>query len=176
MHVLLLRDSKRTIMSNYVDTMDQDIANVRQLYASHPPAPEMPGDLISPDLLPVYDGLWFCERAGFTENALLSVTLALRAFRLEHGAYPKALQELTPFYLHSVPDDPFALSGPLHYRRTGTRYVLYSIGPDGKDDGGKPIFDAKKSPPVARLPFDPRYTVEQKRQSDIVAGLNTYFH
>ena len=71
--------------------------------------------------------------------------LALRAYRLEHGAYPATLAALTPAYLKQIPNDPFAASGPLHYKRQGSKYVLYSIGPDGKDDGGKPIFDATQA-------------------------------
>jgi hypothetical protein len=45
------------------------------------------------------------------------------------------LAELAPSYLETVPVDPFD-GQPLRYRTQGAGYVLYSIGPDLKDDGG----------------------------------------
>jgi hypothetical protein len=41
--------------------------------------------------------------------------------------------------LQKIPNDPFATHSPLKYKRNKTAYILYSIGPDGKDDGGKEI-------------------------------------
>jgi len=65
------------------------------------------------------------------QNRLLRVALELRAQKLEHGAYPDTFQ---------TPLDPFSpASQPLIYRRTATDYLLYSVGPDGVDDGGKVI-------------------------------------
>ena len=37
--------------------------------------------------------------------------------------------------ISKVPDDPFA-TGPLHYHRLADGVVVYSVGPDGKDNGG----------------------------------------
>ncbi len=65
---------------------------------------------------------------------LVRVALALRVFRLEQGAYPEKLEELTRIIGH-VPDDVFG-AGPLKYSRRGGGYVLYSVGHDGVDDGG----------------------------------------
>ena len=53
---------------------------------------------------------------------------------------PKSLEELTPGYLTEVPPDPFD-GEPLRYARTDEGYVLYSIGEDGEDDGGKERID-----------------------------------
>jgi hypothetical protein len=41
-------------------------------------------------------------------------------------------------YLSYVPEDPFS-GQPLVYRAQGTNWLLYSVGPDGVDDGGKPV-------------------------------------
>ncbi|MBI3919770.1 MAG: hypothetical protein HY318_00025, partial [Armatimonadetes bacterium] len=98
-------------------------------------------------------------------SAGLAVTLALHGYRLEHGAYPNRLKELVPSYLQHVPRDPFYPRHELRYRRTGGRYLLYSVGPDGKDDRGKPIFDpAKKG--------RQRYYPEPNSKGDFVAGVN----
>jgi hypothetical protein len=40
-----------------------------------------------------------------------------------------------------VPEDPFS-DGKLSYQRTATGVVVYSVGPDGKDDGGLPEEEA----------------------------------
>ena len=71
-------------------------------------------------------------------NLRLALTaVALEQFRVVHdNRYPATLSELTPKYLAATPMDPFD-GRPLRYRKQGAGYVLYSIGPDLKDDGGK---------------------------------------
>jgi hypothetical protein len=64
--------------------------------------------------------------------------MAVRSFYLEHGVYPTNLADLVPNYLDAVPFDPFN-SKPLRYRKTSQDFLLYSVGPDGIDDGGKPM-------------------------------------
>lgn len=67
---------------------------------------------------------------------LNSLAFALAAYRADHGAYPEKLADLVPDYVEKLPADFFSGSKP-HYRREGTGYLLYSVGPNGKDDGGK---------------------------------------
>src|SRR5262249_52975358 len=52
------------------------------------------------------------------------------------GKYPARLDDLAPAYLKEVPLD-FMDGKPLRYRtkEDGT-FLLYSVGEDGKDDGG----------------------------------------
>ncbi len=72
-------------------------------------------------------------------SRLLMVEAALRAFTLEQGSLPDSLQQMIPSILPEMPIDPFDPSGePIRYVRTNDGYVLYSIGADGKDDGGRP--------------------------------------
>ena len=70
-----------------------------------------------------------------TEVRLLRSDLALKLFRLEKGVYPDRLDELVPKFLDSVPIDPFS-DKPMIYRAQTNSYLLHSIGPDRKDDGG----------------------------------------
>jgi hypothetical protein len=60
---------------------------------------------------------------------------ALVAYRAEQDEYPAELAKICPKYLQSLPDDPFG-TGPIRYKREPEGYVLYSVGPNGKDDGG----------------------------------------
>lgn len=69
---------------------------------------------------------------------LLIVDLALNAHHAETGDYPETLDALPKRELAAVPIDPFS-GHPLIYARKGPDYVLYSIGPDGRDDHGNPI-------------------------------------
>jgi len=68
--------------------------------------------------------------------------LALERHRAAHGEYPAALAALDPQLLSPAPDDTFT-GAPLIYRRTAEGFLLYSAGPDGRDDGGK------RRPPVS---------------------------
>jgi hypothetical protein len=67
--------------------------------------------------------------AARTQNLLLSQALTLAATRTTTGKYPEAFQ---------LPLDPFRPAQPLIYKRAGDSYLLYSVGPDAKDDGGTP--------------------------------------
>ena len=82
-----------------------------------------------------------CERIFTRSDAYLRLFLsgmAVRCFYLEHGTYPANLADLMPNYLDAMPLDPFG-GKPLHYRRTSQGFLLYSVGPDGIDDDGKPM-------------------------------------
>ena len=74
---------------------------------------------------------------------LAQLAFALAAYRAEHGEYPVDLAALAPSYLPAVPDDTFA-AGPFHYRRDGEGYLLYSVGPNSKDNGGRSHSDDPK--------------------------------
>lgn len=71
--------------------------------------------------------------------------IALERFFAKHAAYPAKLDELAPEFLPAVPPDPCD-GRPLRYRRTQTgRFMLWSVGVDGRDDEGKVTLDAKGS-------------------------------
>lgn len=63
--------------------------------------------------------------------------LRIRAHRLRHGAYPDAVEPL---------EDPFS-GKPFVYRKLeGDRFLLYSVGLNGKDEGG--IVDYREYDPT----------------------------
>jgi hypothetical protein len=62
--------------------------------------------------------------------------LAAERFRLDHGTWPDSLDQLVPNYLAAVPNDPF-IAGPIKLRKLSDGLFIYSVGYDGKDDGGK---------------------------------------
>ena len=148
---------KRECLDSYARYWDQSIAYVSQPYAAHPAPPAVPQNAVGTILLenttmPV---IW-CKDVGCrTQNALITAKFALRAYQQEHAAYPATLQELVKAgILARVPMDPFALNMPLRYQRRGTGYALYSVGPDGKDDGGIPLH--AKTPPKQEPGAEPQ--------------------
>ena len=76
------------------------------------------------------------QRRSVTYSRLMIADLAVREFAAEAGRCPKSLEELVPTYLTGVPQDPFS-DQPLRYRPEPPTFVLYSVGQDRQDDGGK---------------------------------------
>jgi hypothetical protein len=70
------------------------------------------------------------------ERLLARTALALAAFKAKTGAYPDKLDALVPDFLPRVPLDPFS-GRPLRLKRDGAGLVVYSVGRDLKDDGGR---------------------------------------
>jgi len=62
--------------------------------------------------------------------------LALELYRREHGEWPETLAELTPRLMPTVPVDQYD-GQPLKYRLIDGQPILYSVGADRKDDGGR---------------------------------------
>lgn len=62
---------------------------------------------------------------------------ALERFRLANGQLPDALDALAPRFIARIPNDVIA-DQPLRYRKTPDGgYLIYSVGWNRKDDGGK---------------------------------------
>ena len=165
----LLLHSKESILSDCTRYMDENIENHRKAYP-HPakPMPEPKGPILS-IFLPVFSQSDFKDQQNRALNDLLMLRLALRAYRAEHGRYPSALQELKGEYITDVPEDPFATAGKYKYALAGSSYTLYSVGPDGRDDGGKAI----DSPERVKDGLEyMRYQIQPDSKGDIVAGVN----
>jgi hypothetical protein len=78
------------------------------------------------------------QKFAFIQSSLdlARVACALERHRLAEGEYPATLDVLAPRFIEKLPRD--IINGlPLHYRRTdGGRFLLYSVGWNGTDDGG----------------------------------------
>jgi hypothetical protein len=62
--------------------------------------------------------------------------VAAERYRLRHGRWPEGLAALVPDFLPAVPLDPFD-GQPLRYHRLADGVVIYSVGEDGTDNGGR---------------------------------------
>ncbi len=157
---------KRDVITDVTQYMDRRIANARRPYAYKLLQPALPDNPISRCFCISY-GSYFFHSYADAQDSLLLVTLALQAYKLDHRRYPAALSNLVPDYLSAIPRDAFAKSGPLQYKLTKTGYLLYSVGPDGTDDGGTPSRDGQ-NPKVATG----QSSLRHYSTGDIVAGVN----
>ena len=102
-----------------------------------------PDDILMRMTADLYPKLWFSDARARTTPRLRIAALAARCFLLEKGHLPGGLAELAPTYLERLPGDPFYV-GPLHSTTADGALVVYSIGPDGADDGGAAIVGTVK--------------------------------
>src|SRR5205823_589170 len=90
-----------------------------------------------------------------------SLAMLQNEHQLEHGKFPTSQALLHPSYLRKFPADPFAVGQALSYKLTKTGYKLYSVGPDGVDNGGTPVSTSNG------------YSgIRQESTGDILAGVN----
>jgi hypothetical protein len=86
-----------------------------------------------------YDVADLC-RSDVETIAKMQVTrtaLEIERWRLAHGGRaPDSLADLAPVFAPSIPLDPFD-GNPLRYKKLPRGFLIYSIGADFTDDGGK---------------------------------------
>lgn len=71
---------------------------------------------------------------------LARVAVALERYRMAMGMYPESLDALSPRFMDEIPHDIIG-GQPLHYERTNDgQFILYSVGWNGRDDGGVVVF------------------------------------
>lgn len=75
------------------------------------------------------------EDRARTRERLIDLTLAIAAFHADRDAFSDRLSDLMPDYVDKLPLDIFS-DKPLVYMQQDNGYLLYSVGPNLKDDGG----------------------------------------
>jgi hypothetical protein len=80
-------------------------------------------------------GLLEIEQRREAHQRLAIVAFALAGYRADHHEYPKTLAAMVPTYIDAIPPDSFT-DGDLRYKPEKNGYLLYSVGQNGKDDGG----------------------------------------
>jgi hypothetical protein len=112
--------------------LSRQIAQLTRIERGLPNQPELVR-LLAPATVKVAG---ICQRSQGQLRCAIAA-LAVEQFRLaHHGRRPDSLAALVPQYLDKVPTDPYD-GAPLRFRPTGDGVVIYCLGPDGKDDGGR---------------------------------------
>jgi hypothetical protein len=108
-----------------------------------------------------------------TDRALCIAAIALQRHFIRHGNYPNQLEALVPEFLSSVPVD-YMDGQPIKCRlNPDGSFTLYSVGEDGKDDGGgMSLPEGSKSRDLWRrkdyvwpAPATPEEVTEYRRQA-----------
>jgi hypothetical protein len=111
------------------------------------------GDILVTLLIPAVRKVQTAADRTDQQRQNLQLAFALAAYQRDKGAYPARLDALTPDYLAKVPQDQFS-GKALIYRPADKGYLLYSVGVNGQDDGGRSYDD---DPPgddlVIRMPL-----------------------
>jgi len=124
----LIRRTRRII-----DAVDLPFLEAHAVYAAIDTEVEKGRDdtnLVSAILLPLTD--MSENRARDTARAEETrAAAAVLVWKARHGTFPETLD----IVMNPAPVDPFD-GKPLRYRREGAGFVVYSVGKDGKFDGG----------------------------------------
>jgi hypothetical protein len=114
---------------------------------------EIVGDVSLRFFLKAYYNLQVNAERTTQERRNLQIAFALAAYQRENGKYPATLDALAPKYVAKVPNDLFT-DKPLVYQPSEKGYLLYSLGPNGKDDAGHgPDDDPKGDDLSLRMPL-----------------------
>jgi hypothetical protein len=90
---------------------------------------------------------------GIRDGVLIGI--AIECFRRANGGeWPESLKALAPSYLPRLPVDQIT-GQPLHYKIVDDRPIVYSVGADRDDDGGRPPLgeDGHPNPYLASVYF-----------------------
>lgn len=163
---------RRTVMHNVTAAMDAQIELAKHPYDRKAiPIPQH-SDWMSNLLTPDFTYMSFVEASSAARRCLTTTALAIKAYQAEHGGTsPASLSELVPQYLPAVPADPFQSAKPLGYLQRDGQRVLYSIGPDGVDNGGTAI-DNPPTPQYPKRDKKTRHQLLRTSEGDIVYGIN----
>jgi hypothetical protein len=94
-----------------------------------------PGMLTSM-IVPALGSVFRAQTRSVANHRVASALVAATKQRLETGTVPATLDEYTGTLLPPASRDPFTADQPLVMKQTDDGIVVYSIGPDGQDDGG----------------------------------------
>jgi hypothetical protein len=98
-------------------------------------ASERMGEMLVAHLLPVLESFRHPDARAAANAELLKLAALLAAYRANHGSFPAQLSELIPDYVAQLPLDFFSGEPPV-YKPQANGYILYSVGVNGRDDGG----------------------------------------
>jgi hypothetical protein len=83
----------------------------------------------------VFSRAWFATFQNLTLREMVITAIAIKRYQLRHGKSPENLAALVPEFLEKPPRD-FMDGQTLRYRLNIDGFTLYSVGANGRDDGG----------------------------------------
>ena len=136
---------------------------------------QRPSDMLSKVMLPGV--VHFAARLARAQASvdLARVACALERYRLANGRFPETLAALAPQFIQKLPHD--VINGqPLKYHRSKDgQFVLYSVGWNQTDEGGKAELTERGSPNWEKGDWVWRYSAVPKSLSGKKVTVNGDF-
>ena len=92
--------------------------------------------MLSSMIVPALGAVFKAQTRSIANHRAATALVAATKERLETGAVPETFDELAAQLVPPASRDPFTADQPLVMKRTDDALVVYSVGPDGEDDGG----------------------------------------
>lgn len=135
--------NRRDAFNKLETDLDQRVKTARQplrlianyVIISRRAISEMVGDTLLALLTPAFTQAQNSDDRSRIKIDLVRVGFALATYKAETGGYPKELDALVPKYLDALPLDRMN-DQPLRYVVRENGFLLYSVGANGRDDGG----------------------------------------
>ena len=86
--------------------------------------------------LPLFGNSIVIDLRNLARLRTAQAAIAVERHRLKNNKLPNSLDNLVPDYFESIPLDPFD-GQHIRYKKLDSGYLIYSIGDDKIDDGGK---------------------------------------
>lgn len=135
-------------LTKYVEAARRPVHEQPLLIAAIPDPPKDPKYLLSSLLLPAVDRVAHAHWRSTAIGRCAVVGVACERFRLKHGRWPEALDELVPAFLPAVPLDPYD-GQPLRYAKWPDGVAVYSVGKRPQQSRG---FEVPADPVKPGLP------------------------
>ena len=97
--------------------------------------------------------------AQAAQTELNELVKSVEFYKLQNGAYPDSLQQIDTKDSFAVIDDPLSSKKltdnqqPFHYSKKGRKYVLFSVGEDGKPNTDDDIYPTLTNADTSKLGF-----------------------
>ena len=92
--------------------------------------------MLSSMIVPALGAIFKSQTRSIANHRAATALVAATKERLETGAVPETFDELAAQLVPPASRDPFTADQPLVMKQTDDALLVYSIGPDGEDDGG----------------------------------------
>jgi hypothetical protein len=92
--------------------------------------------MLSSMIVPALGAVFKAQTRSIANHRAATALVAATKQRLETGAVPETFDQLATQLVPPASRDPFTADQPLIMKRTDDALLVYSIGPDGEDDGG----------------------------------------
>jgi hypothetical protein len=92
--------------------------------------------MMSSLIVPALGGVFRTHAQALARHRAATALVAATKQRLETGAVPETFDELAAQLVPPASRDPFTADQPLVMKQIDDALLVYSVGPDGEDDGG----------------------------------------